>query len=242
MIHLAVPPLRERRDDIRCSSITSCANASARPSFSDGRDGGARALSLAGQRPRAPERRRAGDVVGERRARRRRASAEPSFEARREPVRPITERREQVADELYTALVTAAIRSGSISTRCSWSATLRDTTCGSWCAAGSDDPWQLPSLLRLFGMASGLQAILNFLAAHDCDVDFRAFRQGTAEPQRPPRLILRPCPQRRRCQRSRNHSPQQAKSTFRMSLSLVLLSAAAMPSDHGPDAISGRIC
>jgi hypothetical protein len=31
---------------------------------------------------------------------------------------------------------------------------------------------------------------LNFLAAHDCGADFRAFRHGTAEPQRPPRLIL----------------------------------------------------
>ena len=30
---------------------------------------------------------------------------------------------------------------------------------------------------------------LNFLAAHDCNVDFREFRHGTPVPQRAPRLL-----------------------------------------------------
>jgi hypothetical protein len=48
------------------------------------------------------------------------------------------------------------------------------------------------SLLRLFGMpASDYKRFLNFLAAHDCNVDFRAFRNGTAPlgPMRAPRLL-----------------------------------------------------
>ena len=51
------------------------------------------------------------------------------------------------------------------------------------------------ALLKLFGMANqDYKRFLNFLAAHDCGADFRAFRHGTAEPQRPPRLILPPIP------------------------------------------------
>ena len=48
------------------------------------------------------------------------------------------------------------------------------------------------SLLRLFGMpASDYKRFLNFLAAHDCNVDFRAYRNGTAPtgPTRAPRLL-----------------------------------------------------
>ena len=48
------------------------------------------------------------------------------------------------------------------------------------------------SLLRLFGMpASDYKRFLNFLAAHDCNVDFRAYRNGTAPtgPPRAPRLL-----------------------------------------------------
>ena len=36
-------------------------------------------------------------------------------------------------------------------------------------------------MLRLFGMpASDYKRFLNFLAAHDCNVDFRAYRSGMA--------------------------------------------------------------
>jgi hypothetical protein len=48
------------------------------------------------------------------------------------------------------------------------------------------------SLLRLFGMPpSDYKRFLNFLAAHDCNVDFRAYRNGTAPtgPMRAPRLL-----------------------------------------------------
>ena len=87
----------------------------------------------------------------------------------------------------------AATPSGSTSTRCSCSATSRGTTCASWCGAGlATTRGNYRSLLRLFGMpASDYKRFLNFLAAHDCNVDFRAFRNGTAPtgPTRAPRLL-----------------------------------------------------
>ena len=105
------------------------------------------------------------------------------------------ERRKQVADELYRrARVAAATRSGSTSTRCSSRATSRGTTCASWsCAGCGTTRGNYRSLLRLFGMpASDYKRFLNFLTAHDCNVDYRAFRQGSPEPARTPRVLLPP--------------------------------------------------
>jgi hypothetical protein len=46
------------------------------------------------------------------------------------------------------------------------------------------------ALLRLFGMGpQDYKRFLNFLAAHECNVDFREFRHGTPAPQRAPRLL-----------------------------------------------------
>ena len=112
------------------------------------------------------------------------------------PVRPTRERRVQVADELYTALVNGGYSfwdhvyplflSRDI-TRHDMRELVRkglSTTRGNY-----------RQLLKLFGMANqDYKRFLNFLAAHDCGADFRAFRHGNAEPQRPPRLILPPLP------------------------------------------------
>jgi DNA-binding NtrC family response regulator len=111
-------------------------------------------------------------------------------------VRPTSERRAQVADELYTALVSGGYSfwdhiyplflSRDI-TRHDMRELVRKgltTTRGNYRA-----------LLKLFGMSNqDYKRFLNFLAAHDCGADFRAFRHGTAEAQRPPRLILPPLP------------------------------------------------
>ena len=113
-----------------------------------------------------------------------------------QPVRPTRERRVQVADELYAALVNGGYSfwdhvyplflSRDI-TRHDMRELVRkglSTTRGNY-----------RQLLKLFGMANpDYKRFLNFLAAHDCGADFRAFRHGTAEPQRPPRLILPPLP------------------------------------------------
>jgi transcriptional regulator with PAS, ATPase and Fis domain len=114
-----------------------------------------------------------------------------------QPVRATRERRAQVADELYAALVNGAgysfwdhiyplFLSRDI-TRHDMRELVRKglaTTRGNYRA-----------LLKLFGMPhQDYKRFLNFLAAHDCGADFRAFRHGTAEAQRPPRLILPPLP------------------------------------------------
>ena len=49
------------------------------------------------------------------------------------------------------------------------------------------------ALMRLFGMPpSDYKRFHNFLSTHDCKVDYRMFRQGHAEPPRPGRLVLPP--------------------------------------------------
>ena len=68
-------------------------------------DAGAAALSLAGQRPRAPERRRAGDVVVGPARSSTSAHLPPTVRAAGEALLPTRERRRQVADDLYDALV-----------------------------------------------------------------------------------------------------------------------------------------
>jgi DNA-binding NtrC family response regulator len=51
------------------------------------------------------------------------------------------------------------------------------------------------ALLKLFGMSSReYKRLLNFLAAHDCRVDFREFRTGTVETRRRSRTVLSPLP------------------------------------------------
>jgi transcriptional regulator with PAS, ATPase and Fis domain len=111
-------------------------------------------------------------------------------------VLPMRERRAQVSDELYTALVHGGYSfwdhiyplflSRDI-TRHDMRELVRrglSTTRGNYRA-----------LLKLFGMSSqDYKRFLNFLAAHQCGADFREFRHGTVQPQRPPRLMLPPLP------------------------------------------------
>jgi transcriptional regulator with PAS, ATPase and Fis domain len=109
---------------------------------------------------------------------------------------PARERRRQVADELYNAIVTGGYSfwdhiyplflSRDI-TRHDMRELVRRglaTTRGNYRA-----------LLKLFGMSSGdYKRFLNFLAAHDCRADFREFRNGTPEVSRQAKLVLPPLP------------------------------------------------
>jgi DNA-binding NtrC family response regulator len=109
---------------------------------------------------------------------------------------PTRERRRQVADELYNAIVTAGYSfwdhiyplflSRDI-TRHDMRELVRRglaTTRGNYRA-----------LLKLFGMPnSDYKRFLNFLAAHDCRADFREFRNGVPEVGRRPKLVLPPLP------------------------------------------------
>jgi hypothetical protein len=102
--HLEVPPLRRRkRGDSRARRLLRVTNASSRQ-LHRRCDAGALALPVAGERARAPERRGASDVAHARRDDRPCTSSEV-LRMPPQPIHPNRERRVQVADELYAALV-----------------------------------------------------------------------------------------------------------------------------------------
>ena len=111
-----------------------------------------------------------------------------------EALRPRTERRRAVADDLYDALVTGGysfwehihplLLSRDITRNDIRQLVVRglQSTHGNYRA-----------LLRLFGMANqDYKRFHNFLAAHDCKVDYRQFRNGTPDPVRFNRVLLPP--------------------------------------------------
>jgi transcriptional regulator with GAF, ATPase, and Fis domain len=192
VIHIHVPPLRERREDIRVL-VQFLTGKSSRPvNFSE------EALRTL-ERYRWPGNiRELQNVVEQSLWMANGSTVEvshlpPSVQASADQVLPVKERRKQIADELYQAIV-----SGGYSfwehihplflqrdiTRHDLRELVRrglSTTRGNY-----------RSMLRLFGMpASDYKRFLNFLAAHDCNVDFRAYRSGTAPagPTRAPRLL-----------------------------------------------------
>ena len=111
-----------------------------------------------------------------------------------EALLPSRERRRQVADDLYDALVSGGYSfwehihpiflDRDITRHDIRELLIRGlrTTHGNY-----------RSLLRLFGVPhSDYKRFHNFLMAHGCKVDYRTFRQGTPEPARLPRVLLPP--------------------------------------------------
>jgi len=111
-----------------------------------------------------------------------------------ETLLPSRERRRQVADDLYDALVSGGYSfwehihpiflERDITRHDIRELLIRGlrTTHGNY-----------RSLLRLFGVPhSDYKRFHNFLMAHGCKVDYRTFRQGTPEPARLPRVLLPP--------------------------------------------------
>jgi DNA-binding NtrC family response regulator len=111
-----------------------------------------------------------------------------------ESLRPRRDRRRQIADDLYDALVSGGysfwehihpLLLGREITRFDVRELIvrgLQRTQGNYRA-----------LMQLFGMPpSDYKRFHNFLSTHDCKVDYRAFRQGGAEPQPPLRLVLPP--------------------------------------------------
>jgi transcriptional regulator with GAF, ATPase, and Fis domain len=192
VIHVHVPPLRERKEDIRVLVDHLASKASRSVEFSE------EALRTL-ERYRWPGNiRELQNVVEQALWMASGSTVEvthlpPSVQASADQVLPVKERRKQVADELYQALVAGGYAFWEHIhplflerdiTRHDMRELVRrglGTTRGNY-----------RSLLRLFGMpASDYKRFLNFLAAHDCNVDFRAYRNGTAPtgPTRAPRLL-----------------------------------------------------
>ena len=195
VIHLEVPPLRNRTEEIPTLISHFVARTHRRVTFTE-------AAMLALARYRWPGNVRElqnvveqatwlarGEVVDV-------AQLPEGVRTSAHPMQATRERRAQVADELYAGLVSGGYSfwdhiyplflSRDI-TRHDMRELVRkglSTTRGNYRA-----------LLKLFGISNQhYKRFLNFLAAHDCGADFRAFRHGTAEAQRPPRLILPPLP------------------------------------------------
>jgi len=195
VIHLEVPPLRERREDIPLLVAYFIGQSGRAVSFTD------EAMQLL-TRYRWPGNVRElhnvveqvvwlaeGGTVDV-------AQLPQSIRTVAPTVVPMQERRHQVADELYTAIVTSGYSfwdhiyplflSRDI-TRHDMRELVRRglaTTRGNYRA-----------LLKLFGMSHrDYKRFLNFLAAHDCRADFREFRNGAPEVARRPKLVLPPLP------------------------------------------------
>jgi transcriptional regulator with PAS, ATPase and Fis domain len=118
----------------------------------------------------------------------------PTVRMAGETLLPARERRRQIADELYDALVSGGYSfwehihpiflQRDITRHDIRELVVRGlrTTHGNYRA-----------LLRLFGIShQDYKRFHNFLMAHGCKVDYRSFRQGTPEPARRPQLLLPP--------------------------------------------------
>jgi two-component system response regulator AtoC len=193
VIHLEVPPLRDRREDIRLLAEYFARGTGRSITFTEA------AMQLL-VRHRWPGNVRELHNIVEQAVL---MSDSPVVDVDQLPqavrvtaplLLPTRERRRQVADELYNALVTAGYSfwdhiyplflSRDI-TRHDMRELVRRglaTTRGNYRA-----------LLKLFGMPAGdYKRFLNFLAAHDCRADFREFRNGAPDVSQRPRLILPP--------------------------------------------------
>ena len=196
VIHLEVPPLRERREDIRPLVAHFAAATGRQITFTE------EAMHLLVRHRWSGNVRELHNVVEQAVLMTDRTVIDvdqlPTAVRASAPLfMPTRERRRQVADELYNALVTAGYSfwdhiyplflSRDI-TRHDMRELVRRglaTTRGNYRA-----------LLKLFGMPpADYKRFLNFLAAHDCRADFREFRNGAAEVGRRPQLILPPLPQ-----------------------------------------------
>jgi two-component system, NtrC family, response regulator HydG len=193
VIHLHVPPLRERLEDIRPLATHFMVRSGRRVNIAE------EAIRLL-ERYRWPGNVRElqnvieqtvwlapGDIVSP-------EHLPSQIQTTAQALLPVRERRTQVADELYQALVVSGYSfwehiyplflSRDI-TRHDMRELVRRglaTTRGNY-----------RTMLKLFGIPPrDYKRFLNFLAAHDCRADFREFRNGTADLSQRPRRILPP--------------------------------------------------
>jgi DNA-binding NtrC family response regulator len=196
VIHLHVPPLRERPEDIRPLTNHFLAKSG-------------REVTIADEAWQALERYRwpgnvrelqnvveqmvwlspPGEAVGL-------AQVPPAVRTAGQSILPSKERRRQVADELYQAIVNGGYSFWEhihplFLNRDITRQDLREfVRRGLGVSRGN-----YRTLLRLFGMESrDYKRFMNFLATHDCRVDFREFRSINGEQPRSRRPLLPPLP------------------------------------------------
>ena len=193
VIHIHVPPLRERRDDIPLL-VTHLLKRADRP-MQVSED-----AMIQLQRYRWPGNiRELQNVVEQAMWFAERDMIDvghlpPTLRTSGEALLPMRERRRQVADDLYDALVTGGYSfwehihpiflSRDITRHDIRELVVRGlrTTHGNY-----------RGLLRLFGIPTqDYKRFHNFLMAHNCKVDYRSFRQGTPEPARRHQIVLPP--------------------------------------------------
>jgi transcriptional regulator with PAS, ATPase and Fis domain len=185
VIHLHVPPLRERPEDIRALMMHFLARAERRVEFTD------EALR-AFERYRWPGNVRelmnvveqvvwlpTTGIVGI-------EHLPAAMRSTAGVVKPLVDRRRQVADDLFDALVSQGASFWEhvypmFLARDITRHDLRELVRRGLRESGG----RYKSLLKLFGMPSGdYRRFMNFLAAHDCGVEFREFRGSTGSPEK----------------------------------------------------------
>jgi DNA-binding NtrC family response regulator len=193
VIHLEVPPLRERRDEIRVLMAYFIEHARRRVKFTEE---AARLL----ERYRWPGNVRELQNVIEQAvwlAQSDTIDVEQLPQAIRmaaQTVLPVQERRCLVADQLYNALVTTGYSFWEHIYPLFLSRDITRHDIRELVKRGlAVTRGNYRALLKLFGMpARDYKRFLNFLAAHDCRADFREFRNGVPGVQRQPRFVLPP--------------------------------------------------
>jgi transcriptional regulator with PAS, ATPase and Fis domain len=196
VIHLEVPPLRERRDDIRLLAAHFIQRAGRHLSITEDAlrileryrwPGNVRELQNVVEQAMwlAPD-----EVIDVEQL------PEPVRTSSQTVVLPAVERRKQVADELFDALVHSGYSFWAHIYPLFLSRDITRNDMRELVRRGlTITRGNYRALLKLFGLSTtDYKRFLNFLAAHDCRADFREFRYGVPLGQRQARLLLPPLP------------------------------------------------
>ena len=129
-------------------------------------------------------------------------------------LQPMRERRTQVADELYNALVVSGYSFWDHIYPLFLSRDITRHDMHELVRRGlAVTRGNYRTLLKLFGMSpADYKRFLNFLSAHDCRADFREFRNGVPEVRRRPRLVLPPLDRDPRAENSDSERPAIAET------------------------------
>ena len=185
VIHIMVPPLRDRREDIPelvdhfLAHVTPRRTDRRLPACRPQRYEGAVGALVARQRARARERDRAAGRDGASGPDRARRSARPKSGLQDAIGFGLAASAGGPSPTISTSgSPRNASRSGRRCIRCSWSARSPAPTCAKWCGKGLEEArGNYKIVARLFNMESrDYKRFLNFLRKHDCQIPFKEYR------------------------------------------------------------------